>query len=49
MSKTLRKAIMRRSSLETKYFKTISNGVMILLRHVTNIKLIAADFIRKKR
>ena len=46
MSKTLRKAIMRRSYLENKYFKKKQISV---LEPTKSRKIIAVDFIRKKK
>ena len=45
MSKTLRKAIMRRSYLEKKYLK---KKQISLLEPTKSRKIIAVDFIRKK-
>ena len=45
MTKTLRKAVMRRSGLETKYFKLKTNDT---LKAYKNRKIAAADFTRKK-
>ena len=46
MSKTLRKAIMRRSYLENKYLK--KKKQISVLEPTKSRKIIAVDFIRKK-
>ena len=46
MSKTLRKAIMRRSYLENKYLK--KKKQISILEPTKSRKIIAVDFIRKK-
>ena len=46
MSKTLRKAIMRRSYLEKKYFQ--KKNQISLLEPTKSIKIIALDFTRRK-
>ena len=46
MSKTLCKAIMKKSSLETKYFKTRSNDSF---KAYKNINIFAVDFIKTEK